>query len=309
MRGSVGLAERLGVPSLIIGLTIVAFGTSAPELFVSVEAVLKGAPTLALGNVVGSNIANILLVIGLPALVAPMSCAAPRLTRNVLLMLAITGAFLGLAATGAFAWPQGLILLTILTAFILFNLHQARRNPSAAKDLVDLEEDLAKGLSVWQAVGLVGVGLVGLVIGADLLVGGAVTIARALGVDEAVIGLTLVAIGTSLPELVTALAAALRSHCDVAVGNVIGSNIFNLLAIIGVSSLFGAIPVPPAFFHVDFWVMLAASLALLPICLRRAVVGRPLGAMFLIAYVSYMAWLAQSGQMTGMAVDQAGLLP
>lgn len=300
VRGSVSLAEKLGVPSLVIGLTIVAFGTSAPELMVSIDAVLSGVPTLALGNVVGSNIANIFLVVGLPALIAPMVCEAPRLTRNLLIMVAITVLFILLALTGSFGWQQGLVLVTMLVVFIGYNLHFGRQHPELVQDLLEEEQEQSQPLPVWQSSALVLAGLLGLVFGAHLLVGGSVSIARTLGVSEAVIGLTLVALGTSLPELVTSIMAAIRCRCDVAVGNVIGSNIFNLLAIIGISSFFGTIPVPDSFFRVDFWVMLGASVALFPFCLRRGSVGRLMGCLFLLAYGGYMAWLVQSGGMDAM---------
>ena len=296
VRGSVSLAKRSGVPVLIIGLTIVAFGTSAPELVVGVEAVLVGAPTLALGNVVGSNIANVLLVVGLPALVAPMTCTAPRLTKNLMIMLGATAVFIALAFTGGYSWWQGLILLALLAAFLLYSAHRARTHTDDCDPTLAELEDEAEGQGDTAAIAVLFVlgGLLGLAVGANLLVNGSVTIARALGVSEAVIGLTLVAIGTSLPELVTAVAAAVRNHCDVAVGNVIGSNIFNLLGIIGISSLFGPIPVPDVFLRVDLWVMAAASMALLPYCLYRAVIGRWTGVLMVASYAAYLIYLTHS---------------
>lgn len=305
VRGSANLAERLGVPSLIIGLTVVAFGTSAPELVVAVDAVLKDAPTLALGNVVGSNIANILLVIGLPALITPMACTAPRLTRNVVVMLLVTAIFVALAFSGQIGRWDALALLSLLCVYLMWNIQQARANPDVVRDIEQAEEELGKGISLTQALLLVVAGLTGLVIGADLLVTGSVAIARTLGVSEAIIGLTLVAVGTSLPELVTAIAAAVRSQCDVAVGNILGSNIFNLLAIIGFSALVGPIPVPDSFLTLDLWVMVASSATLLPICKFKIHVGRFIGLLFLLAYGGYMAWLIQSGasmaHMTGQS--------
>lgn len=296
VRGSVSTAERLGVPALLIGLTIVAFGTSAPELFVGVSAVLEQAPTLALGNVVGSNIANILLVLGVPAILAPMTCHAPRLNRNVAIMLGATALFIGLAFTGGFAaWQAGLLLAT-LAAFLLYSGMRAKSDPEAAQEILDFEEEIGEvhDRPLAAAAFILG-GLVGLVLGAHMLVDGSVVVARSLGVSEAVIGLTLVAIGTSLPELATSVAAALRCHCDVAVGNVVGSNIFNLLAITGVASLFGTIPVPDSFLRVDLWVMMAASLALLPFTLTRGTITRFSGALLLLAYGGYMSWLIYDG--------------
>ncbi len=294
VRGAVSIAQRAGVSPLVIGLTVVAFGTSAPELVVGIDAVLKGAPTLALGNVVGSNIANILLVIGLPALLAPLACNAARLNQNMTIMLGASVLFIGLAYMGPYAWPQGLVLLTGLTAFLGYSAMRAKHAPEAVDPLEELDGVPEHPDSYGFATMLVVGGLLGLSFGADMLVNGSVTIARGFGVSEAVIGLTLVAIGTSLPELMTALAAAIRGHSDVAVGNVIGSNIFNILGIIGVSSLFGTIPVPDSFFSIDFWVMFGSSLLLLPFSLRRAHIGKIWGCVMLAMYGGYMFYLTRS---------------
>lgn len=307
VRSSAALAEHIGVPPLLVGLTIVAFGTSAPELFVGVDAVLRNAPDLAIGNVVGSNIANALLVVGVPALLAPMTCSAPRLNRNMVVMLVATAVVIALAFTRSFGSLEGVFLLVLLTAYLVYSGWIARRDPKTAEDILDFEQEIEQAKSrPWLSSGLMLAGLVGLILGADLLVEGSVDIARTLGVPESLIGLTLVALGTSLPELATAVAAALRGHCDVALGNVIGSNIFNLLGILGVVSLFGDIPVPPGFLKVDLWVMLAASLALLPFTLRSGVVRGRSGMVLLLAYAAYIGWLAVSG---GLAFEPAELSP
>ncbi|GAB4576261.1 MAG: calcium/sodium antiporter [Rhodothalassiaceae bacterium] len=293
VRGSVAIADRLKVPPLLIGLTIVAFGTSAPELFVSVDAVLRGAAPLALGNVVGSNIANALLVVGLPAVIAPLTCSAPRLNRNMLIMIGSSIVFIVLGLSGSYGRPQGLILLAGLAAFLVYSGRRAARNPEAAEDILDFQEEIGEVRGrLWLAILMVGGGIIGLVYGADLLVGGSVAIATRLGVSEAVIGLTLVALGTSLPELATSIAAALRCHCDVALGNVIGSNIFNVLGIMGVASSVGTVPVPEGFLVVDFWVMLGASLIILPFTLRRVAIGRLAGVLLVGLYCAYVGWLA-----------------
>lgn len=302
VRGAVALAKKMGVPTLVIGLTIVAFGTSAPELVVAIDAVLIGAPTLALGNVIGSNIANVLLVIGLPALIYPISCASPRMTRNLMIMLAATVIFIfmGIASQGAYTAPQGFILLGLLTLFLVYSALRAKAHPEAVEPLEELdgicETPQSYGFSAMLVIG----GVIGLGFGADMLVKGAVVIAREWAISEEVIGLTLVAIGTSLPELVTALVAAFRRHHDVAVGNVIGSNLFNLLAVIGAASIFGDIPIPDSFMRVDMWVMLAASIALLPYCHYKQSVGRYSGIGFLLAYSFYMGFLLQSHNGTTM---------
>lgn len=305
VRGSVGIAERFGIPPLLIGLTIVAFGTSAPELFVSVDAVLRGAPTIALGNVVGSNIANALLVIGLPAVIAPMTCSAPRLNRNMSIMLGATVLFIALAYGGSFGLWQGLLLLGGLVGFLVYSGRRAARDPRAAQDVLEFKEEIGETKSrPWLALLMIGGGIIGLVYGADLLVGGAVVIATTLGVPEVVIGLTLVALGTSLPELATSIAAALRCHCDVALGNVIGSNIFNLLGIMGVASLFGDIPVPESFFALDFWVMLASALVLLPFTIKRVAISRLTGILFVLFYTAYIGWLAWDDRTTAFAGEE-----
>lgn len=294
VRGAVSVAQRAGISKLVIGLTIVAFGTSAPELVVGIDAVIKDAPTLALGNVVGSNIANILLVLGVPALIAPMACSAPRLGRNLMIMLAASVLFVGLAHGGQFSWREGSILITFLTLFLVYSGLRAKTVPGGEAELEGLDElqdtPDAYGLSIGMIIG----GLLGLAFGADLLVVGSVDIARGFGVSEAVIGLTLVAIGTSLPELATALVASVRGHCDVAVGNVIGSNIFNILGIMGITSLVGTVPVPESFLNVDLWVMLGASALLIPYCKLRSKIGKFSGVILISLYAIYMFYLSQS---------------
>ncbi len=292
VRGAVSMSRRLNIPPMIVGLTVVAFGTSAPELVVGIDAVLTGVPTLALGNVVGSNIANIWLVVGLPALVAPMICHADKCSRNMFIMLGVTVLFIGLAFTGEFNYWTSFILLGALGLFLYFSTNKKAKNETYEEILEEIE-----GLPIQpDPFRLCGVlllaGIIGLSIGAHFFVMGAVDLAFMLGVPEAVIGLTLVALGTSIPELVTAIAASMRRHCDVAIGNVIGSNIFNLLAIIGISSLFGEIPVPQGFLEFDLWIMLLAALSFLPFAYFGKNVGRFSGLMFCGAYVLYVVFLA-----------------
>lgn len=287
VKGAVNLSLRLGVPALIVGLTVVAFGTSAPELLVSVEAVLDHAPALALGNVVGSNIANILLVLGVPALIAAVPVSR-ELTHDFLLMMSASLLFVALAFLGPFGWPHGLALLAGLAAMLWNSYARARAHRACAEPDLEGAEPGASWLKI--ALFLAG-GLVGLPLGANLLVTGAVSVASALGVSEAVIGLTLVAVGTSLPELATTVAAAFRRQAGVAMGNVIGSNIFNLLGIIGIASLVGPIPVPPSMLRGDLWVMLAVSALLGVFVLRGRSIGRLAGAALIALYVLYVVHL------------------
>ncbi len=291
VKGAVNLSLRLGVPALIVSLTIVAFGTSAPELLISVQAIWDGIPDLALGNVVGSNTANVLLVLGVPALLAVMHTSGCDTRNSFLQMLGATLLFIALAYRGVYDWIAGIILLTALAAMLITAAMSANNHRKAGKDDVDELEELegADPDLPWSKIILFLVlGLIGLPLGANLLVDGASNIATSFGISEAVIGLTLVAIGTSLPELATTVMAALRQQADVALGNVIGSNMFNLLGIIGVASLVGPIPVSPNFFAFDFWVMLGASLILIPFVFFKFDLTRSWGVILSALYVTYI---------------------
>jgi len=292
VKGAVNISLRLGIPAMIVGLTVVAFGTSAPELLVSVKAVLRDAPGLALGNVVGSNTANILLVLGIPALISAVPVARGEIARSYVMMLAASVLFIGLAFLGPIRWPHALVLLAGLALMLGDSFRAARRHRAAGR--AEAVEDLegADPQMPWLRIALFTVlGLIGLPLGADLLVDGAVSIAADLGVDEAIIGLTLVAVGTSLPELATTVVAALRREAGVAMGNVIGSNMFNLLAIIGIAGLIGPLPVPPEMLRLDLWVMLGASLVLAPFVLRSAPITRGWGVALSALYAGYVAFL------------------
>lgn len=291
VRGAVNLALRLGIPALMVGMTVVAFGTSAPELLVSVKAVLSDAGGLALGNVIGSNIANILLVMGLPALIAPVLIGRESL-RDYAIMLAATGLFIGLSFTGVIAFWQALVLLAAFALFMGESIWRGQRGRTDPDDL----EGADPALPGAKLALFLGLGLVGLPLGANLLVAGAVDIAELLGVSDVVIGLTIVAVGTSLPELATTLMAALRREGGVALGNILGSNIFNLLFILGVAGMVGPMVVPEAMLRLDLWVMLAAALMLAPFVWTGRAIGRVFGALLLLGYGGYI-WLlfAQGG--------------
>ncbi|WP_371060620.1 calcium/sodium antiporter [Rhodosalinus sp. 5P4] len=294
VKGAVNLSLRLGVPALIVGLTIVAFGTSAPELLISVSAVLENVPGLALGNVVGSNTANILLVLGVPALLSTMSTGACEMRKSYLFMLAATGLFMVLAFTGIFTWWSGLILLAALALVLADAFRDARAHRSATLDVAEALEDVegADPDMPWWKIGVfLALGLAGLPLGADILVDNASALARIYGVPDTVIGLTLVALGTSLPELATTVMAALRQQADVALGNVIGSNMFNLLAIIGIAALVGDIPVDAEILRFDIWVMLGASLLLLPVVFLGRDLTRIWGVGLTAGYVAYVVVL------------------
>ncbi|XBQ17624.1 MAG: calcium/sodium antiporter [Oceanicaulis sp.] len=299
VRGATSLARRLGVPALIVGLTIVAFGTSAPEMVVSAAAAIEGAPGLAIGNIVGSNIANILLVLGLPAIIAPLATKAPGVRRNAFIALALTGLFIWFGMDGALGLNEGWALAGLIVAYVAYLAIGAR----SAKDdpvIAELTEvDDMDGLpQTWLMTGVyVLLGLVLLPVGAQLIVTGGAGIAREFGVSEAVIGLTILAFGTSLPELATALVAALKRQAEMAIGNVIGSNIFNICAVGGITGVAASLatgepaPVEQSFIAFDFWVMAGVMIAIAGLIFAGRKVSRPVGAVFAAAYVAYVVWL------------------
>ncbi|SDZ74134.1 calcium/sodium antiporter [Rubrimonas cliftonensis] len=286
VRGAVALSLKLGVSVLVISLTVVAFGTSAPELFVGVQAALDDADGIVMGNVVGSNIANVLLVLGVPAMISGIETKDCDCRRSWLIMIGASLLFIGLCAVGPLTVWHGLLLLTVLGWMLTDTWRESRNDPTAAADLEELE-DVDPTMATWKVAALLAAGVVGLPLGAHLLIEGARGVAMAYGLTEAAVGLTLVAVGTSLPELMTSISAALRREADVAMGNVIGSNIFNILGIMGVSSLVAPISVAPEFLSLDLWVMLAAS-ALIGVCLYpRWRLGRLAGLAFIALYVLF----------------------
>ncbi|MEP2717235.1 calcium/sodium antiporter [Pseudophaeobacter sp.] len=298
VRGAVNLSLRLGVPALIVSLTIVAFGTSAPELLIAIKAVAHDADGIALGNVVGSNTANILMVLGIPAIIATLHTSQCSSRKSYVFMLMATVLFIGLAMCGTLTIWSGLILLVALTFFLgdAFRDARSHRKNCCAEEGSDAdEEEVLDGLEeadpsmpLWRIGIYLVLGLIGLPLGADLLVDNATVIARMYHVTETVIGLTLVAIGTSLPELATTVMATLRRQADVALGNVIGSNMFNLLAIIGVATFIGPISVDPEFLEFDLWVMLAASLLIFPFVFLKKDITRLWGFVLTGLYIGYL---------------------
>lgn len=296
VRGSVAIAERLGISKLVIGLVIVGFGTSTPELLVSVKAALNGAPEIALGNVVGSNIANVLLIVGVAAVIAPILDWPRTALREAVMATLAALAVVGLVQGQVLTRPQGIVMLVVLAGYLVatYWLEQRERTARQFEHQVEEFEDIPI-VRPWLAPLLVVLGVGALMLGADWLVKGAVSIARDLGVTDAVIGLSLVALGTSLPELATSIVAALRRHPDVVLGNVIGSNIFNILAILGVTVVIHPIEVDAQFRCVDAPVMLAASLLLLVLLCMTRRIGRRWGVLMLAGYVAYMVFLFATG--------------
>ena len=285
VKGAVNLALRLGITPLVVGLTVVAFGTSAPELIVSLSAALRGSTDIAMGNVVGSNIANVLVILGATALVSGIPTKGHDLRESWAMMIGASLLLIALAFTGEIGRIEGMVLLVAL-ALVLWR----QFSTGSAEDAGELEG--AEPGARWRKIILwLAGGLVALPIGAHLLVEGATDIARVFGISEAVIGLTLVAIGTSLPEMAASVAAARRGRADMALGNVVGSNIFNILAILGITSLVKPLPVPQQILHFDLWVMLAAALLMGPFLFRAIPIGRRVGAALLAGYAAYVVVL------------------
>ena len=285
VRGSANVARRLAIPPLLIGLTVVGFGTSTPELLVSVDAAWRGVPDIAIGNIVGSNIGNILLIIGLSALIWPIKVMGATLRRDTAVMMAAALVLVPVFAMGQMGRPAGLILVVGLAAYLVWAYRQMGDTGTEEEGASPPEGTL---VSVLWIVG----GLIALMVGARFLVDGAVNIARTFGISEAFIGLTIVAVGTSLPELATSLIAAFRRHSEIAIGNIVGSNIFNVLGILGVTALIAPIPVASRFLTFDLPVMVAVSLVLTALLLTRPVIGRGIGVAMLVGYVAYV-WAAQ----------------
>ncbi len=307
VRGAAGIAKRLGVSTMIIGVTVVAYGTTAPEFVVSVDATIGGSTGLAIGNVVGSNIANVLLILGCAGLIAPISRPKQSSHLEASMMVAATGLFVLLGLYGVLYWWTGVVLLLLLVGSQMGAYMRDRhvnRNVNHADPPSDTEAEAAELAASarlpWPyLIGLFVAGLAGVLVGAHFLVEGAVTTARTFGVPEATIGLTLVAVGTSLPELATAVVAARRNHAEMAVGNVIGANMFNMLGLTGVVSLFGPIAIPHGIAIFDQWVMLGAAIAVPVVFLVFRGLDRRIALVLLALYAAYV--FAQFHGMSGVA--------
>lgn len=296
VRGAARLALTLGISPLVIGLTIVAFGTSAPEMAVSAGAALNGSGDLAIGNVVGSNIANVLLILGLSALIVPLLVAEQIIRQEIPIMIGATLLLVVLALDGSISRGEGALLFALVIVYSVFLVIQSRQASKATVD--EFADEMPDAGSRWDAhwsvqilLVLGGLGL--LVLGADWLVNAAVAVARSFGVSDLVIGLTVVAVGTSMPEIATSLVAALRGERDIAVGNIIGSNIFNIFACLGLASMLadGGLAVSAAVRNFDLWVMLAVAFACLPIAITGREIARWEGGIFLAYYIAYTAYV------------------
>jgi cation:H+ antiporter len=303
VRGASKLAMSFGISPLVVGLTIVAFGTSAPEVAVSVGAILDGKTDIAIGNVVGSNIFNVLFILGISALITPLVVNIQLIRQEVPIMLGASLLLLALSLDGRLSLLDGCFLFALLLAYTVFLVVQSRRETQAAKD--DFAEEIKPAHtgawdSHWAAQsGLIAAGLVALVFGSDFLVQASVNFAKAMGVSDLVIGLTIVAAGTSMPEVATSITAAIKGERDIAVGNVVGSNTFNILGCLGLSGMVSSdlgLAMAPSLLAFDIWVMLAVALACLPVFMTGREIARWEGGIFLGYYIAYVAYLLLAAQ-------------
>ncbi|MDZ4728468.1 MAG: calcium/sodium antiporter [Xanthomonadales bacterium] len=301
VKGASNLATSMGVSSLVVGLTIVAFGTSSPEIAVSVSAAMSGNSDIAVGNVVGSNIFNVLFILGISAIIAPLVVGVQLIRQEVPLMIGFSLLLILLSLDGLLGKFDSATLIILLIAYTTFLLIQSRRQNSAAVKSVADSNALSGSLPTnhWALqVCFIAIGLVLLVVGSGWLVDSASSFARAIGISDVVIALTIVAAGTSMPEVATSVVAALKGERDIAVGNVVGSNIFNILACLGISGLVaaGGLPIPPSILAFDFWVMLAVALACLPIFISGREIARWEGIVLLGYYIAYTSYLVLAAQ-------------
>ena len=280
--GASGIAAKLHIPQLVIGLTIVAMGTSAPEAAVSISAALKGSADITIGNIVGSNILNILIILGLASVIVPIKVANSTIRVDAPYMIAISAMLLLLGWDGTVTMTDGLVLVALFIGYLGYMLYMAKHGSDVGENI--------KEMKLWKALVYTAVGLVIIILGADVAVNAATALARIMGLSERFIGLTIVALGTSLPELVTSVTAARKGNADIAIGNIVGSNIFNSLFVVGLSALI--VPVPFALnFRVDTIVAIAAGVLLLGCVFSREKLERWHGVVMLLAYGVYLAYL------------------
>lgn len=302
VRGASSAARKLGVSPLLIGLTLVGFGTSTPELVTSLQAALAGSPGIAIGNVVGSNISNALLILGLTALIATVGVDQKAFLRDGPVLALVTAGALWALHQGTLTRAMGMAAIGVLIVYIVVVWLLERRRPDNAEgERIEDEARMKSGLggSPWLALLLAVVGIGVTIVGARFLVDGSITLARSMGVSDTLVGLTVVAVGTSAPELATSVIAALRKQGDVALGNIVGSNLYNLLGILGVTAIVSPVPVPPEMLDLDVWVLAGATMAMIIFALRGLRVGRLEGFLLVAGWCSYTAWLAWKAGVLG----------
>jgi cation:H+ antiporter len=301
VRGGAALARKWKLPPLFVGLTIIAFGTSAPELVVSIQSALQDAPGMALGNIVGSNIANILLVLGLPAIFGSIVTTTPGVRRNALIALGATVTMLWASRDGNISLEEGYILFGLIIAYIalLGFLARTSSDDPSLSELTELDEMDGLPNGMRSILSCMVVGLIALPLGAQMIVEGGTAAAQDLGVEDAVIGLTVLAFGTSLPELATVIMASMRRQAELAIGNVIGSNIFNIFAVAGATAIAAGfsgvqLNVPEQFYNLDFIVMGVSSVVITIIVLLKQPIGRLIGSGLFLSYLGYIFYVAQN---------------
>lgn len=315
VRGSVALAKKLDIPALFIGLTIVAFGTSAPELVVGVQAALADPEVigLAVGNVIGSNIANVLLGLGLPALFMPVLADQPMIRRNTFLMVFASFLLVYFAWDGGIDFTEGAILFGLIVLYLIYSAYRASTSKSSdftAEEVEEVEQMEGLPASMPRMIFYIVLAIIGLPLGAHFTVQGGSALALAMDVPPSIIGLSVIALGTSLPEIATTLVAVFHRHSAVAIGNVIGSNLFNILAIMGVTAMVAvpangeAIPIEPEFFIFDFWLFLGTALVVLPYTLAKGRIGRLSGVVFVVAYAAFIFALFNGHHVLPTAIVQ-----
>jgi cation:H+ antiporter len=312
VRGASAVAAAARVSPLVIGLTVVAFGTSAPELAVSIQSAAEGQGNIAMGNVVGSNIANVLLILGLSATVSPLFVASQLIRLDVPLMIGASFLMLVLGWDHVLGVIDGVILVSILATYVFWTIRNSRAEPKRVqREFEEIVPPIRRGRwHIIKQLAIIGLGLALLIVGAKWLVSGAVDLARLFKVSELVIGLTIVAIGTSMPEIVTSLMAGLRGQRDIAVGNAIGSNLFNILAVLGLASSFSpsGIPVESAALRFDIPVMIAVAVACLPIFFTGHMIARWEGVLFLAYYLAYTSYLLMAATNANLTRSFAGIM-
>lgn len=297
VRAAVALARKIGVSPLIIGLSVVAAGTSAPELVVSLVAAFEDAPGIAVGNVVGSNIANLLLVVGAAGLIYPLKRQIQSIYRDGSVLIAASIVFVLLCTQGSFDRWHGVVMLALLVGYLVGSYIIDRRDQRAAAEIeAEVAELASASEALWRTLTKLALGFAGVIVGSEILVNGAVTVAQYAGLSDTTIGITLVAIGTSLPELAASIIAAKNRHTDVALGNAIGSCVFNLLAIMGTVAVVHPIPVPGQILNFDIWVMLGVTVGFIVLSLFLKQIGRLVSILFLCLYSAYIV-----AQFTGIS--------
>lgn len=292
LKGSIAVAHKFNLSKFIVSAIIIGFGTSLPELTVSVGAALQGSPDIALGNIVGSNIANIILILSIGIIILPLRIKGNSVKRDALVMVAASTLLCAMAVTGKISFIYGIILFLALLGYVGLSYFMERRNSSNSDQQKEKNHQENQILSPIAMSGYIVFGLIFLVIGAKLMVSGSIALARDFGISEAIIGLTVVAVGTSLPELAATIVGAIKKQGDMIIGNILGSNIFNILGILGITAIVQSIPVAPQMLKIDIWLMLGIAIFLTClIWVKRPVLGRISGSVMLLGYIAYVSFL------------------